>query len=106
MADAEAALARLCDPDAKVSAHYFIHRGGRIVQLVDEARRAWHAGVSYWRGETDMNSASLGIELDHKGHEADGSMAAFPEAQIAALIALLQDIVTRHRHRPAPYSRP
>lgn len=99
MADADAALARLCDPAAKVSAHYFIHRDGRIVHLVDENRRAWHAGVSYWRGETDMNSASIGIELDHAGHK-DGTMAAFEQPQIAALIALLHDIVTRHKLDP------
>lgn len=100
MSDAEAALTRLCDGDAKVSAHYFIHRSGEIVQLVDDDRRAWHAGVSYWRGETDMNSASLGIELDHDGHDATGRMAAFPQAQMAALIWLLQEVTARHNIAP------
>ena len=104
MADAEAALMRLCDEDAKVSAHYFIHRSGEIVQLVDDARRAWHAGVSYWRGETDMNSASLGIELDYygygDGHGADGSMAAFPQAQMQALVRLLEELTARHDIAP------
>ena len=88
MDDCEAALARLCDPAAKVSAHYLIRRDGHIFQLVDEADRAWHAGVSFWQGETDMNSASIGIELDHDGHK-EAQMAAFPDAQMAALIALL-----------------
>lgn len=96
MAEPQDALARLCDPQAKVSAHYFIHRDGAIVQLVDDTRRAWHAGVSYWRGEADMNSASLGIELDHAGHAADGTMAAFPAAQMQALYALLQVLTGRH----------
>ena len=96
MADAEAALTRLCDADAKVSAHYFIHRGGEIVQLVNDERRAWHAGVSYWRGETDMNSASLGIELDHNGHDDKGQMAGFPAVQMQALIWLLQELTARH----------
>ena len=100
MADPQAALARLCDPQAKVSAHYFIHRGGDIVQLVDDDRRAWHAGVSYWRGERDMNSASLGIELDHNGPDAGGHMAAFPPAQMRALIALLKELTARHAIAP------
>jgi len=99
MADCEAALARLCDPAAKVSAHYLIRRDGHIFQLVEEADRAWHAGFSYWLGEADMNSASIGIELDHDGHK-DGAMEAFPEAQMDALISLLADIVARHRLNP------
>jgi len=100
MADCAAALARLCDPAAKVSAHYLIRQDGHIFQLVDEEKRAWHAGVSYWRGETDMNSASIGIELDHAGHAPDGSMAGFPAAQMAALVGLLQEIVARHDIAP------
>ena len=99
MADCEAALARLCDAAAKVSAHYLIRRDGHIFQLVDEAARAWHAGVSFWQGETDMNSASIGIELDHDGHK-DGKMEAFPEAQMAALISLLQEVTARHAIAP------
>jgi N-acetylmuramoyl-L-alanine amidase len=95
MSDCDAALARLCDPQTKVSAHYLIRRDGQSFQLVDEADRAWHAGVSYWRGQTDMNSASIGIELDYDGH-VGGAVAAFPEAQMEALMALLQDIVARH----------
>ena len=100
MAGCDAALARLCDPAAKVSAHYLIRRDGHIFQLVDEADRAWHAGVSFWQGAADINAASIGIELDHMGHDEDGAMAPFPEAQMAALIALLQDIVARHRLDP------
>lgn len=96
MTDPAAALARLCDAEAKVSAHYFIHRTGEIVQLVDDEKRAWHAGVSYWRGETDMNSASLGIELDHDGYAADGTMAEFPAVQMKALYALLEQLCARH----------
>ena len=99
MADCEAALARLCDAATKVSAHYLIRRDGHIFQLVDEAARAWHAGVSFWQGETDMNSASIGIELDHDGHK-DGKMDAFPEAQMAALLKLLQEVTARHAIAP------
>jgi len=90
----EAALRRLTDPDAKVSAHYFISEDGEVVRLVDEDKRAWHAGVSYWRGHRDVNSASIGIELDNPGH-ANG-YREFPDAQIEALLPLLADIVRRH----------
>ena len=90
----EAALERLTDPEAKVSAHYFIAEAGEVVRLVDEGKRAWHAGASYWRGHKDVNSASIGIELDHPGH-ANG-YRGFAEAQIDALLPLLADIVARH----------
>jgi N-acetylmuramoyl-L-alanine amidase len=90
----EAALQRLTDPDAKVSAHYFISEDGEVVRLVDEDKRAWHAGASYWRGHKDVNSASIGIELDHPGH-ANG-YRGFAEPQIEALVPLLNDIVRRH----------
>ena len=90
----EAALQRLTDPDARVSAHYFIGEDGEVVRLVDEDKRAWHAGASYWRGHKDVNSASVGIELDHPGHAL--GYRAFAEAQIEALIPLLHDIVRRH----------
>jgi len=92
--ECDAALARLCDPEAKVSAHYFISEAGEVVRLVDEDKRAWHAGASYWRGHKDVNSASVGIELDNPGHAL--GYRAFPEAQIEALIPLLHDIVRRH----------
>jgi N-acetylmuramoyl-L-alanine amidase len=90
----EAALRRLTDPEAKVSAHYFISENGEVVRLVDEAKRAWHAGRSYWRGHRDVNSASIGIELDHPGHAL--GYRAFAEAQIEALVPLLHAIVRRH----------
>ena len=90
----EAALRRLTDPEAKVSAHYFISEEGEVVRLVDEDKRAWHAGASYWRGHKDVNSASIGIELDHPGHA--GGYREFSDAQIEALIPLLNDIVRRH----------
>lgn len=90
----EAALERLTDPEAKVSAHYFISEAGEVVRLVEEAKRAWHAGASYWRGHRDVNSASVGIELDHPGHGL--GYREFADAQIEALIPLLNDIVRRH----------
>ena len=90
----EAALRRLTDPQAKVSAHYFISEEGEVVRLVDEDKRAWHAGASYWRGHKDVNSASVGIELDHPGHGL--GYRGFADAQIEALVPLLNDIVRRH----------
>lgn len=95
MWESEDALVRLCDPDARVSAHYLIDLDGTTHALVAEDMRAWHAGVSFWAGETDVNSRSIGIELVNKGH--DLGYHDFPEAQMAALIPLAQDIVTRHR---------
>ena len=94
MESAEAALDRLTDPAAKVSAHYLIDEDGTVTMLVAEEKRAWHAGASYWRGITDVNSASIGIELVNPGHEF--GYRPFPEAQMAALIPLLADIVWRH----------
>ena len=86
----EPALRTLTSPESKVSAHYLIDRNGKTVQLVDENARAWHAGKSYWGGNTDMNSASIGIELDNNGSEP------FAQAQIDALLALLADLKQRH----------
>jgi N-acetylmuramoyl-L-alanine amidase len=99
MKTAEEALARLCDPEAKVSAHYTIDRDGRVYRHVPEERRAWHAGVSYWAGERNVNACSVGIELVNPGHEF--GYEPFPEAQIAALIDLSQEIMTRHGIPPA-----
>ena len=93
MASGEAALARLRDPEAKVSAHYLIEEDGRVFALVAEARRAWHAGVSFWKGEDDVNAASIGIELVNPGHE--GGYRAFPAQQIGALLELLGEIRER-----------
>lgn len=95
MQDAESALARLTDPEAKVSAHYCVCEDGQIVRLVEEERRAWHAGRSYWRGITDVNSASVGIEIVNPGHEF--GYRPFPEAQMDSLIPLIADIKRRHR---------
>lgn len=84
------ALGTLTDPRRAVSAHYLIGRDGAVHQLVDERARAWHAGESQWGANTDINSSSLGIELDNNGREP------FPGAQISALLALLTDIQTRY----------
>lgn len=91
MQPAEAALARLCDPASKVSAHYLITEGGEVLRLVPEEKRAWHAGASYWRGQHDVNSASIGIELDHPGHAL--GYRDFREPQVAALLPLLHRIM-------------
>ena len=93
MRTGEAALARLCDPAAEVSAHYMVEEDGRIFRLVAEERRAWHAGRSFWKGEEGVNHASIGIEIVNPGHEF--GYRPFPEAQIAAVIALVADIRTR-----------
>ena len=100
MPSAEASLARLCDPAAKVSAHYLIEEDGTVWQLVDEARRAWHAGVGFWAGATDINARSIGIELQNPGHEF--GYRKFPEAQMQALIELARGILARH---PIPAAR-
>ncbi|HZL41194.1 MAG TPA: N-acetylmuramoyl-L-alanine amidase [Pseudolabrys sp.] len=93
MATAEAALTRLCTADSKVSAHYVVFEDGRIVQCVPEELRAWHAGVSSWGGETDINSCSIGIEIVNPGHEF--GYPNFPLRQIAAVISLCRSILTR-----------
>jgi N-acetyl-anhydromuramyl-L-alanine amidase AmpD len=98
MASAEAACRRLCDPASGVSCHYLVDEHGGIVQMVEEDMRAWHAGQSFWHGETDINSRSIGIEIHNRGHEAD--YPDFPEAQMAAVIALCRDILGRHAIAP------
>ncbi|MGH6744051.1 N-acetylmuramoyl-L-alanine amidase [Novosphingobium sp. PhB57] len=94
MKSAAEALERMCDPEAEVSAHYMIDEAGAVTSLVPEEKRAWHAGRSYWRGVTDVNSASIGIELVNPGHE--WGYRPFPEAQMEALLPLLADIVKRN----------
>jgi N-acetylmuramoyl-L-alanine amidase len=94
-----AALARLCDPTSEVSSHYVVEEDGTILQLVPEALRAWHAGKSYWAGERDLNSASIGIEIVNGGH--DFGLPAYPDAQIAAVISLCKDIAARHKIPPS-----
>src|SRR5882762_6449536 len=94
MPSAEAALERLCDPAAKVSAHYTIDEEGVVYAHVPEARRAWHAGLSCWAGEANVNARSIGIELVNPGHEY--GYHAFPDAQIASLTTLCHGILLRH----------
>ena len=91
----EVSLERMCDPKREVSAHYLIDEGGRIYQLVNEKNRAWHAGVSYWDGETDTNSRSIGIELQNPGYEWGYTL--FPQLQMEALRELSQDIMSRYQ---------
>ncbi len=88
------ALERLRDPAAKVSAHYLIDEDGTTYALVPEGKRAWHAGVASWQGESDINSCSIGIELANPGH--DHGYPAFSSAQMAALVTLLRAVVKRH----------
>lgn len=98
MESCEAAEAWLCNTASEVSCHYIVHESGRIVQMVREADRAWHAGRGSWRGETDVNSASIGIEICNPGHAFD--YPDFTEPQIEAVIALCHSIAARHRVRP------
>jgi len=88
------ALARLCDPSARVSAHYTIDEDGAVYAMVPQDRRAWHAGLSYWAGARDINARSIGIELVNPGHEF--GYRPFPDAQITSLITLAHDILARH----------
>ena len=97
MTSADAALERLTDAASKVSSHYLVFEDGRIFQLVEEARRASHAGVSSWEGETDNNSRSVGIEIANPGH--DFGYPDFPTVQIEAVIALCRDILARRPMR-------
>lgn len=101
MKTAAEALERLANPESKVSAHYMIDEDGTIYRLVPEDKRAWHAGVSFWRGIRDVNARSIGIELVNPGHEF--GYREFPVSQIDALIALLKDIATRHEVMPGNY---
>ena len=94
MPDADSAIDRLRDPNARVSCHYLVHEDGAILRMVPEEKRAWHSGRSWWRGVTDVNGASIGIELVNPGHEH--GYRPFPEAQTAALLPLLASIVDRH----------
>jgi N-acetylmuramoyl-L-alanine amidase len=95
---AEVALERLCSPEAGVSAHYTIDEAGTVWRHVAEHRRAWHAGLGGWRGDRDLNSRSIGIELVNRGHEF--GYQPFPAAQMAALLELARDLIRRHRIRP------
>jgi N-acetylmuramoyl-L-alanine amidase len=98
MPTGEAALKALTDPAAEVSAHYLVWEDGAIDQLVAESDRAWHAGKGSWKGESDLNSASIGIEIVNPGH--DGGLPPFPSPQIEATIGLARDICARRRIAP------
>jgi N-acetylmuramoyl-L-alanine amidase len=94
MQSAEAAIARLCDPASRVSAHYVVEEDGTVWRLVVEDRRAWHAGVSEWRGHETLNGRSIGIEIVNPGH--DWGYRPFPAVQMAAVRDLCRDILGRH----------
>lgn len=94
MPDCKGAIDRLCDPAAEVSAHYVVQEDGAVVQLVDETRRAWHAGRASWAGVSDINSRSIGIEICNPGH--DGGMPPYPARQIEGIITLCKGIIARH----------
>ncbi|HKF73573.1 MAG TPA: N-acetylmuramoyl-L-alanine amidase [Stellaceae bacterium] len=100
MKTAAEAIDRLCDPAAKVSAHYVIDEDGKVWRLVEESRRAWHAGASFWQGTENVNAVSIGIELVNPGHE--WGYRAFPEAQMASLETLAKVLIARH---PIPADR-
>ena len=93
METGEAAMERLRSPDFEVSAHYVVEEDGRLFQLVEEEKRAWHAGLSCWKGERDVNSASIGIEIVNGGH--DFGLPGFPDAQIETVLELVGDIAER-----------
>jgi N-acetylmuramoyl-L-alanine amidase len=99
MRHADSALELLKAPGSEVSSHYFVFEDGRIIQLVQESRRAWHAGRSFWAGETDINSCSIGIEIVNPG--PDHGYPPFPKRQIAAVTMLCRSILTRHTIPPA-----
>ncbi|MCA1940532.1 MAG: N-acetylmuramoyl-L-alanine amidase [Caenispirillum bisanense] len=99
MRSAQDALKRLCDKSSDVSAHWLVEEDGTLHCLVPEGRRAWHAGVSSWRGRTDINSRSIGVEIVNPGHEF--GYRPFPAVQIEAVIGLCRDILARHPGIPA-----
>jgi len=98
MQSEKAAIDKLCNANAGVSAHYIISEDGSVNRLVDEDKRAWHAGVAWWRGALDINSRSIGIELVNPGHEF--GYRDFPDAQMQALIGLAVSILRRHNIPP------
>ncbi|KKB96856.1 N-acetylmuramoyl-L-alanine amidase AmiD precursor [Candidatus Arcanobacter lacustris] len=98
MVDDAETLALLCNPKAKVSAHYFINREGIIYQLVDDDKRAWHAGISYWRGKSKLNDNSIGIELANPGHL--NGYIDFTKSQMSSLISICQSLIDKHQIKP------
>jgi N-acetylmuramoyl-L-alanine amidase len=99
MQTGDAAIDWLANPASNVSAHYVVAEDGAVLQMVDEANRAWHAGRSWWRGITDINSASIGIEIVNPGHAF--GYVPFPRQQMDAVVALAAEITARHRIAPA-----
>jgi N-acetylmuramoyl-L-alanine amidase len=95
MEDGQAAEDWLCNPESGVSSHYIVHEDGRIVQMVEELDRAWHAGASRWRGQSDINSSSIGIEIQNPGHE--WGYLPFPDVQMRQVIRLVATLSVRHR---------
>ena len=93
MESAERALSWLCEPESQVSSHYLVFENGHVIQMVPESRRAWHAGKSFWAGEIDLNSRSIGIEIANGGHPA--GLPDFPKAQIDAVAELCRDCGAR-----------
>ncbi|MBI1340326.1 N-acetylmuramoyl-L-alanine amidase [bacterium] len=93
MVDGESAVARLCDPASEVSAHYVVWEDGSVDRLVDETHRAWHAGRSTWRGDDDLNSRSIGVEIVNGGH--DFGLPPFPDEQIRAVVGLCRYVMQR-----------
>ena len=98
MRSAQNALSRLCDPEAKVSSHYVVEENGTVYQLVDEHKRAWHAGIASWRGNSNINQRSIGIEVVNPGH--DLGYRPFPKAQMEAVMQLSKEVCDRH-HIPS-----
>ena len=97
------ALEKLCDPKSKVSAHYLIEENGEVYQLVNEDKRAWHAGVARWEGDEDINDISIGIEIVNSGHAYAGYESiykGFPEVQMTQVVSLAQKIIDRHEIKP------
>jgi N-acetylmuramoyl-L-alanine amidase len=95
MESGEAAISRLCDETSKVSAHYVVGLDGGVYGMVDESMRAWHAGISSWRENTNINQRSIGVEIVNKGHEL--GYTTFPQPQMEAVMILCESILKRHR---------
>ncbi|MEM7621194.1 MAG: N-acetylmuramoyl-L-alanine amidase [Pseudomonadota bacterium] len=92
----KAAVKWLCNQESRVSSHYLIDSDGSIIQMVREDHRAWHAGISHWAGENDINSCSIGIEIQNEGHSLS-ILPTYPEIQMQAVVDLCLDIVKRHK---------
>ena len=94
MKSSDEALERLCDKRSEVSSHYVIDENGKIFQLVDENNCAWHAGVSYWRGNKNINNISIGIEIVNTGHEF--GYVPFPQIQMESVLVLSKNILNKY----------